>query len=318
MLHRTSPALLLSTLTLATTASATGIIAQNSGLANPQHVIDFGANLYPNLTPITNQFPPVLITHARYYTTGTSNNLVGGFITNDFSGSPDTLTIKWAAPISDLTFVYHQISTSGPSTFRAMLGGVLVESFSNLSNQTQPNNYFGFTGIVFDELQLDFVVDFNVDTLAFNDAQQGPTVYCTAGTTTNGCVPSISASGNPNVAHSAPCQITIAGVEGQKTGIVFYALAQLVQPWCTTGTGSSLLCVKPPTMRTGVQPSGGTNGLCDGALTLNWNAFQLANPSALGAPWSAGAKAYVQGWFRDPPACKTTSLSDAVELTYTP
>ncbi len=76
----------------------------------------------------------------------------------------------FANPISDLSFVYHQIGTWQPSVFRAMLGTTVVDSFSNLSNQTQPNNYFGFTNIQFDELQIDFVADFNVDTLAFNDA----------------------------------------------------------------------------------------------------------------------------------------------------
>lgn len=144
-----------------------------------------------------------------------------------------------------------------------------------------------------------------------------PVVYCTPGTTSNGCLASISASANPNVAHSTPCQISLGGVEGAKTGIVFYGLASNVQPWCSTG-GNSLLCVKAPTMRTGVQSTGGTVGLCDGTMTLDWNAFQLANPSALGAPWSAGSKAFVQGWFRDPPACKTTSMSDGIELTYLP
>lgn len=146
------------------------IIAQASGLSNPQHVIDFGAGLYPNFTPITTQFPGITVTHARYFTTGVSNNLVGGFLTNDFSGPPDTLTIRFANPITDLSFVYHQIGTSRPSNFRAMLGSIVVDSFSNLSNQTQTNNHFGFTNVFFDELQLDFVADFNVDTLAYNDA----------------------------------------------------------------------------------------------------------------------------------------------------
>jgi hypothetical protein len=27
---------------------------------------------------------------------------------------------------------------------------------------------------------------------------------------------------------------------------------------------------------------------------------------------------HVQGWFRDPPACKKSRLTDALELTYTP
>jgi hypothetical protein len=147
----------------------------------------------------------------------------------------------------------------------------------------------------------------------------GPVPYCTAGTSTNGCNASITASANPNVSHTAPCTINVANVEGQKSGIIFYALTQgTPQPWCSLGGGSSFLCVKPPTMRTLAQGSGGAQGSCNGALALDWNAFQLANPGALGNPWVAGARAYVQGWYRDPPACKTTSLSNAVALTYLP
>jgi hypothetical protein len=144
-----------------------------------------------------------------------------------------------------------------------------------------------------------------------------PVVYCTSGVTTNGCQASISASANPNVSHSNSCQISVANVEGQKSGIIFYGLAQNALPWCSVG-GSSFLCVKSPTARTGTQGSGGTAGACDGSLTLDWNAYQLATPGALGQPWAAGNTADVQGWFRDPPACKTTSLSNAVELTYVP
>ena len=58
--------------------------------------------------------------------------------------------------------------------------------------------------------------------------------------------------------------------------------------------------------------------LCDGALVLDWNAFQIATPTASGNPWTAGDKAWIQGWFRDPPACKTTFLSQALEVTYIP
>ena len=54
------------------------------------------------------------------------------------------------------------------------------------------------------------------------------------------------------------------------------------------------------------------------SFALDWNAFQSANPSALGHPWTAGSKAEVQAWYRDPPASKTTNLSNAVELTYSP
>jgi hypothetical protein len=145
----------------------------------------------------------------------------------------------------------------------------------------------------------------------------GPSTYCTAGTTTSGCTATIAASSNPDVAHSNPCQITITEVEGQKTGIIFYGLEALPQPWCPSG-GSSFLCVKPPTQRALAQNSGGIAGQCNGVLALDWSAFQIANSGGLGAPFLAGSQAYVQGWFRDPAACRTTSLSNAVELTYLP
>jgi hypothetical protein len=156
-------------LVAASSLHAQAIIAQTSGLANPNHLITFGANLYPNFTNITTQFPGITVVHARYFTTGVSNNIVGGFLTNDFSGAPNTLRITFSTIIHDLTFVYHQIGQTQPSVYRAVLAGATVFTFSNLSNQSQPNNYFGFTGIFFDELQIDFVSDFNIDTLAYND-----------------------------------------------------------------------------------------------------------------------------------------------------
>lgn len=161
----------ITTLVLATSANAQAIIAQLSGLPNPDRVITFGANLFPNLTAITTQFPGITVTHANYFTTSVSNNLFGGFLTNDFSGPPDTLRIQFAAPIYDVSFVYHQTGL-GLSTMRAVLQGQVMDTFSGVWNQGQPNNYFGFTNTVFDEVQIDFSSDFNLDTLAFS----GPSV----------------------------------------------------------------------------------------------------------------------------------------------
>jgi len=145
------------------------IIAQLSGLANPAYVVNFGANLFPNFTPVADDFPPLVVTHARYFTTGVSNNLVGGFLTNDPAwGQPNTMSIQFPLPITDVSFVYHQIGTYAPSTIRALLSGTVVDSFTGSWNQSQPNNYFGFLNTVCDEVQIDFVGDFNVDTVAFN------------------------------------------------------------------------------------------------------------------------------------------------------
>jgi hypothetical protein len=144
-----------------------------------------------------------------------------------------------------------------------------------------------------------------------------PLVYCTSGTSTSGCTPSIGATAQPSTTFSNACVIGVANVEGQRTGLIFYGIANAgfaPLPWATGST--SFLCVKPPTQRTPPQNSGGTVGACDGSFALDWNAFQGSNPSALGQPWLVGEKAYLQAWYRDPPAPKTTNLSNAVELTY--
>jgi hypothetical protein len=110
------------------------------------------------------------------------------------------------------------------------------------------------------------------------------------------------------------CNITVANVEGQKSGLIFYSITgQLIQAWNAT----SFLCVKAPTQRTGTQTSGGTVNACDGTLSLDWNAFQPPTRRAR-QPLVGGNKVQVQAWFRDPPAGKATNLSNAIEMTYVP
>lgn len=82
---------------LAASPVAQTIVAAASGIAGSTHVIDFGSGVYRNFTTVVTEFEGITISHARYYTTDISNNLVGGFLTNDFSGTPT----PWS---SSLTF----------------------------------------------------------------------------------------------------------------------------------------------------------------------------------------------------------------------
>jgi subtilisin-like proprotein convertase family protein len=149
------------------------------------------------------------------------------------------------------------------------------------------------------------------------DVPAGPVAYCTAGTSTTGCQPTISGSANLSASFANPCSITASGVDGQKFGILFYSVSgQNSALWCATST--SFLCVKAPTQRTPSQNSGGTAGACDGALTLDVNAYMLANPASVGQPFSAGNIIDWQGWYRDPPACKTTQLTGGLNMTVQP
>ena len=147
-------------------------------------------------------------------------------------------------------------------------------------------------------------------------ANPAPLNYCTAGTTSHGCNAAISGTGTPSA--SAPSGFTIAvnDVEGTQSGLIFYGLSgQASIPW---GTGTSFMCVKSPLERTPVQNSGGTFAACDGALSLDWNLFVASNPLALGNPFAGGETVWAQGWFRDPPSPKTTSLSDGLEFVVAP
>jgi subtilisin-like proprotein convertase family protein len=151
------------------------------------------------------------------------------------------------------------------------------------------------------------------------DTGSVPVTYCTAGTTTNGCNASISTTTQPSASLATACFLNVANVEGQKQGLIFYGVNNTGFTPSLWGAGStSFLCVKSPNQRTGAQLSGGVSNTCSGAFSLDWNTYQLAHPSALGNPFSVGDKVYAQAWFRDPPAPKTTNLSDALELTLQP
>lgn len=144
-----------------------------------------------------------------------------------------------------------------------------------------------------------------------------PVNYCTASTTTNGCNPTMGASGIPTAGAPSGFTLTANSVEGQKSGILFYGTSGTAAiPWATGST--SFLCVKTPTQRLAPQNTGGTIAGCDGSLSVDFLAFLAANPGALGAPGAAGQMFHAQCWFRDPPAPKTTNLSDGLEFVLCP
>jgi hypothetical protein len=151
-------------------AFAQALIAQPWGLQLPARLIDFGAGMFPDATPISMQFPGVTFSHASYFTAAApNNNVAGGFLANDFAaGPPDTMAIRFATSVSDVSFVYHQIGTQAPTTIRAKYQGATVDFFTILWNETSPNNFFGFLTCWVDAVEIDFVGNFRIDSLAYN------------------------------------------------------------------------------------------------------------------------------------------------------
>ena len=137
--------------------------------------------------------------------------------------------------------------------------------------------------------------------------------YCTAGTSTSGCNATMSATGFASASQASPFNINVANVEGAKSGIIFYGVnGPTSQVW---SPGSpSLLCVKSPTLRTPSQGSGGTVGTCTGTFTLDWNAWLTTSSNS----YPVGTPLWAQSWYRDPPAPKTTNLSNGLQFFISP
>jgi hypothetical protein len=141
--------------------------------------------------------------------------------------------------------------------------------------------------------------------------------YCTAGTTTNGCAATMSASGSASISAPSGFVLRATNVEGQKQGILFYGLfGPNNAPWSPGST--SKLCVRTPVQRMLNLSSGGTANACNGVLQTDFQSYLASNPSALGAPFGAGIVVNVQAWFRDPPAPGTTNLSNGLQFRTCP
>ena len=71
---------------------------------------------------------------------------------------------------------------------------------------------------------------------------------------------------------------------------------------------------------TGTRDGGRREVRCpaDGSLSLDFLGWIASNPTALGTPLAAGQTFWSQAWLRDPPAPKTTSLSNGLRFTLLP
>jgi catechol 2,3-dioxygenase-like lactoylglutathione lyase family enzyme len=144
-------------------------------------------------------------------------------------------------------------------------------------------------------------------------------VYCTAKTTSNGCVPSISATGTPSPATSG-FVVKATNMINNKPCLLFYG---------TTGQAATPfqgghLCVMAPLKRTPILSSGGNAppNDCSGAPQIDMNCFAagLCGGSPLAGLHTPGNVVRCQWWGRDPsyPAPNNTQLSNALEYTVCP
>lgn len=158
-------------------ALAVTIVDRRTGLVGPDTLVDFGNGLFSDGTIITDQFAASGLTFGSNYSYLTLNanlpSIAKGFLESDSTGvAPGS--IFFSADVSAAAFSWRTLPAT--TLFRAFLNDVLVESFSAPTNEVAPalsGRFYGFEGIVFNEIRLDISVsaqnnEFNLDNLQFN------------------------------------------------------------------------------------------------------------------------------------------------------
>jgi hypothetical protein len=143
---------------------------------------------------------------------------------------------------------------------------------------------------------------------AFDTASTAVCTYCTAKTTSGGCVPAIGWSGATSLS-GADFTIHANSLLPNKSGLFFYGAHG-----AAVAFQGGTLCVATPLTRTPLTHSGGA-AACTGSSSLDFSAWIAGgfDPRLVaGTRWAA------QYWSRDPQASYATNLTDTLVFTLLP
>lgn len=137
-----------------------------------------------------------------------------------------------------------------------------------------------------------------------------PQTFCTSKTNSDGCLPSMYATGQPSATAGSGFTVGAEQVTSGDVGLLFYS---------KTGPGSQpflggTLCLAGSVTRTTGQSSGGT-GTCGGAFAFDFNAYAA---SGIDPALVAGQPVWGQYWFRDPPAVAAIGLTNGLAFQLGP
>lgn len=143
-----------------------------------------------------------------------------------------------------------------------------------------------------------------------------PATYCTAKTSSQGCVPAISAVGAPSASAGSGFVIACDDVPSQAVGLLIYSRDAAAAVPFQGGT----LCLGGAVLRTPGQGAGGSmppGSDCTGHFDFDFNAWIASGSDPL---LGLDSKVWAQWWFRDngfaPP--NASGLSDAVAFLVCP
>jgi hypothetical protein len=147
-------------LMLAPCSSAT-FLNNSTGLAGPKRVITFSEIVLPPDTEILSIYSGLGVTFSPgvlYNPTGlqgTPYPNIDSFLAGN-GGINHAITSRFSIFFAKRSSAAFALATQGGATtiFEALLDGVVQESASRVTTYTSSQNYFGFTGILFNELRI--------------------------------------------------------------------------------------------------------------------------------------------------------------------
>jgi len=137
----------------------------------------------------------------------------------------------------------------------------------------------------------------------------GFSTYCTSKPSSlPGCVPTLQATGTPSASAGSGFVVSTTPTLGGKVGLFIYTTQGPAAVPSSTPFG--FLCIGPGGIRRiASQTTGGTNGACNGVMSVDFNQYyatQSGDPSLV-----PGATVDLQAWYRDPADAGGADLTNA-------
>ena len=158
-------------------------VSNTFGLSSPASTLTFDEIIFSPGTAINSQYSAYGITFSpdTFYDSlkpSTCCNGIDGHYVGNYSPLHNPFSILFTTPQTAAAFALA--TNEGTSTFTARLAGLDVESFSSPTNlDFSTPYYFGFTGIVFDEINISAGSD---GAALIDNIQQGTSVVPEPGT----------------------------------------------------------------------------------------------------------------------------------------
>lgn len=142
-----------------TTAMAEPINLSPVGLATPESTITFSEHTFADTTLVSTEFADLGVTFLPnlFYRTGDHPDWASVEGPNLRTGEPEVnpFSIKFDNALT-AAVVVAIAQPPTPATITAKLNGIEVESFQTTVSIDNPNNYFGFRNISFDEIEISY------------------------------------------------------------------------------------------------------------------------------------------------------------------